>query len=653
MTRPRIAIAVAVLLLAGGWWIVASWRAAPGHDAPTVESAAEPIVPVGTTSTAPSAAAARGAATEAAPPTRTSASLPSVPSEPGVRVRVVRQDGRPVAGVAVELRASLAGHSDDGEVAEARTDADGLATLAAKPEWAERMAMLEKMGQAKLDLAFAVVAEVTLPDAPRVVLGSEPRVEGTVELRLPPFGSLVVQVRDALGAPVGEGMVYLFWRAPGSGGGWERTGIPHAAVHAGEAHFALVPVGRELCLRPSASRSLQSGPDEVVPGPSRDGDVVTATVRYGAPWPHVVGTLLDESARPVTGQVSMALALVPLDAPPEFVPERKDASWRWEAVDAQGRFRVRASETAPAGKRRLLLVEQAVEGSEVVRATRADVPGVLPSGQDVDVGTLVLAPRAAERVLCAGRVVDAQGHGIAGAGVSAGHWDREAGRWVRLHQQNVRADGEGRFVVRSAADVPQTFLVSASVHGLVPAQVDGREGQQDLVLVLRRGGKLHARIAAPKGVPAHLLVGRIVDAQGRSREPNQFAGAFGADGLAPGRYEVVVRIAQSNWEIARVRGIEVRADEAVDDERLAPIDVAGTCRALRLRLVDAARQPIGGTKLRVEDETGRGLQVETDADGRVLVVVPATAATFRLRLADGRTATAGALDDEQLVILPD
>jgi len=565
-------------------------------------------------------------------------------AEPGIAVQVVGQDGRPVEDAGVALECALPG-SESRDSVRARTDARGCATLR-PPEQVLRMA-------ARFDaqLEFAVVADVPLLDAPRVDLGRTPRSAEPVVLRLPPFGSVEVAVHDADGAPTDAAIaVALFWRTPGSEEPWDRIGTPRAHARGGRARLPIVPLGKELLLRSSGSPGRQAGPDVVVPGPRRDGEVVRAAVRLGAPRTFLVGRVVDERGEPVTRPVAMAVAFLPADAPADFVPERGTLTWRRQEIDAEGRFRMAVTGSAAGPDRRpVLLADHAVEGSEVVLAARAPLPHALPPGQDVDIGTLVLRPKAEERPLCSGRVVDGAGKPVDGARVSAGFWDRDGGRWVALHRQPVRTDRDGRFTVRTTIAPPEEFWVSATVRDLVPARLATHPGAGDLLLVLARGGSLRARIAAPAGFPLHLLVGRIVDPQGRTREPDQFAGRFGADQLVPGTYEVVVCVADSRWEVTRVRGVEVRAGERASDARLGAIDVGGACRVLTLRLVDDARQPVADQRVRIGDASG-DVSVPVQR-GKVLAVVPATPSSFTVLLADGRRGTALAQDGDQVVVV--
>lgn len=215
----------------------------------------------------------------------------------------------------------------------------------------------------------------------------------------------------------------------------------------------------------------------------------------------------------------------------------------------------------------------------------------------------------------------------------------------------MRTSPDGAFTVRSTKPAPPTFTLSASLHPRVPAQIEIAEGATGLELVLAPGGKLTARIVA-EGVSPMYLVGVIEAASGRRHEPNQAVGRFGADNLAAGRYAVVVRIAQSSWELLRIDGIDVPAGGMAKDARLDRIDVGPLCRTLRLRLVDANQAPLAEQRCEVRDAQGRGLVTTSGRDGRLHLAVPRAADRLTVSLEGDRRGTAVGQDAEQIVVIP-
>jgi hypothetical protein len=178
---------------------------------------------------------------------------------------------------------------------------------------------------------------------------------------------------------------------------------------------------------------------------------------------------------------------------------------------------------------------------------------------------------------------------------------------------------------------PDTFQVSAGANRHVGVTVEATPGARGLELVLSVGGTLRARAAVPEGVPPQLLVGRI-----GKREPNQFAGRFGADGLAPGRHDVTVRIAGTGWEVGRVDGVVVPAGGTADDARLDGIPVA--CRSRRLRVIGIDDRPVADAAVRIDGPAGRGGSFRSDRDGRVVAAAPTSIEAFVVRGPDGASA---------------
>lgn len=622
----RWSLIVATLLLALAMW--AGEQAAP----PNVSKASDPV-------SAPANGPSSPANIDAAPSPRTAAA-PAIPGD-GVVVHAIDGSGRGVADIPVEIVCSLPAMAGEQSVAAARTDAAGYAVLVADA------ARLQRLREAGIDATFRVVAAILSPTPPHALLGAQPVAAGIVTLQLPDSGTVIVHVQDAQGQAIDDGGdVFLFWRQPG-GSAWDRIGTPRAPSRGGTAQL-MVPLGKQLLLRASGTEALQSG-EVVVMGPVGAGEVVTTELRLGLPWARVVGRLVDEAgARIASDRLQVGIGVVAADAPADLP---KQSSGGWVQLDAQGRFSVRAPVQAPPGKRFCLVAEDRDTRRETVRKATVALPAVLASGVDFDVGDVVLAG-AAERLLCSGRVVDGAGAPIALAEVAAGYWDRDAGRWVALHRQRVRSAEDGSFAIHSAVPAPERFSLSAAANGRVRAELQIGGGSEGLQLVLPRGGSLQARITAPAGVPAMKLVGAVIDAEGRRREPDQFGGSLRVDGLAPGLYDVVVRIADSPWELLTVRGIAVAEGQRSDDPRLASIDVGDRCRALHLLLRDASGAPRMQLRARIVDGQDRGVSMQTDRDGRALVVVPRAATGFALVTADGRRIAVAAQDEEQTLVLP-
>lgn len=155
-------------------------------------------------------------------------------------------------------------------------------------------------------------------------------------------------------------------------------------------------------------------------------------------------------------------------------------------------------------------------------------------GADTDVGELTLVASATWR----GRVVDVEGHPIAGARVQR---RRDAG-WPSTAAQWVASDADGRFVVEHVDSAPEAYLVRAdgfaeehpSIGGSdLPASVTLRRGSLVTVQAVYADGK-----PSPGGLLRALLAGTgdednetlrwiMIDDRGR-----------GAVRLPPGRWRI-------------------------------------------------------------------------------------------------------------------
>ena len=639
MSPPlRWLLAVGALLLA--LLALSQWHGGAVRPPDTTD----PASPQRASTAAPPTPPAADDDTAASLPQRTEAP-PPIPRD-GVLVHTVDGADRGVADVPVKLIWFLPGTPGEQRLAFARTDAAGYAALVGEEETRRRLR------EAGLDVEFTVVADIPSPTPPRAVLGAQPTAAEVVTLRLPDAGTVVVRVLDAMGQPIDDGGdVFLFWREPGSNARWDRIGTPRAPSRGGTAQLGIVPLHKQLLLRASGTGTLQSG-EAIVAGPMHAAEVVTAELRLGLPWAIVTGRLVDETGAVIqSDRLLVGLGTVALDAEATAAPPAAQTSLGWQKLDERGRFRLRAPQEAPPGKRFALVAEDRATTREGVRRAVVALPAALASGAEFDVGDVVLQGPA-ERLLCSGRVLDDTGAPVALADVTAGYWDKDLGRWVSLHRQRVRCDPDGRFEIRTAQPAPAQFSLSAAATGRVRAKLEISEGAADLLLVLARGGSLQALIKAPTGVPAHFLVGALVDADGNRREPDQFAGRFLVEGLAPGSYDVVVRIAGSPWELLRIAAIDVVAGQQAADPRLSPIDVGDRCRALRLLLVDGQHRPRANLRLSLVDAQGHGVETRTDREGHAFVVVPRGPVGFALLADDGRRIAVMAQDEEQTIVLP-
>jgi hypothetical protein len=531
-------------------------------------------------------------------------------------------DRTPRAGIEVVVDGHVPGISGSPQkIAHAETGADGIARIAFADDSFARLALLG------VAMRFRVHADVPLPEPPAADLGADPRRHAPVELVLPESGSLDVRILDRQGEPVdGQSLVYLFWRAPGSDARFERQGQPFARAVDGVARFPIAPLGMELRLDATGGERHASGSAEAL-GPRRAGERVAIDLRLGPLLSELTATVVDETgAVRADTKLALGLALVDANAAAGAVPDDAWRDTRWRSTDAQGRLRERFRLEPEPGRRRVLLVEQddrhGRSGGSRVRRAVVPLLGDFPGGVPVDLGTIRLVPEPEPTFLAEGRVVDADGAPFANAWVSAGYWDRDAGKWQALQHDRVQSGADGRFTVLTELAPPESFTLGASAHRHVPANVTIGPGARDVLLTLHKGGTLSGVIRAGPGVPTHLFAAKIRGPDGAGGSPNMFAGAFGYDTLPGGTYSVEAIVHGTSWVLARIDGVVVPPGGVALDPRLSPIDVSDRCAALRLLVEGPDGEPLVEQHVWIEDEARNGGSFRTDDVGRLLAIVP-------------------------------
>lgn len=349
------------------------------------------------------------------------------------------------------------------------------------------------------------------------------------------------------------------------------------AVTGAEGRFEIrqIPVGaRDLLIEaPGFARAQELG--IAFPAAAGSQELGTFVLQPGVA---VRGRVVDGAGRPLP-EVSVAAA-----------PSRAEAGpWAGPAdpalTDGQGRFEL--PDLRP-GDRLDLTARKTGYAPSRLRGLRA------PTGEPV---TLVLERAAA----ISGRVVDAEGHGVAEAWVQLDEARGEiasAGVPTFFEQSlhGATADAEGAFQFSAVA--PGKILLRAHRDDYQPSAARTLEIQpgrslEKVELVLERGAVITGRIARPDGLP-------VPGAHVRVREPGQrgvwteflFAdsdgeGIYRLDGVPLRRQRVEAFDALG----ARVsREIEVRPGDNSLDLVLEP------GRQVRGRVVDASGRPVAGAR---------------------------------------------------------
>jgi len=577
-----------------------------------------------------------------------------------IRVRVVDAAGRPAAGVPVLLTARRAADAASehvlGRVATAGADAE-----ARFPRPTE---LLERAGAHGASVRLVASCDLPLADGPRVelepaALGPEP-----VVLALPPTGSVVAAVRPA--EPDAPVRVRLGWRvAGGDAPGWSRAHVAHVDTRAGDARFERVGLGLDLELVAHAVDHATRTATARVTGPRGAGEEVRVELELGPPWPVVTGRALDGAGAPIAG--ASLRASLRLSTDPEG-REHATQSLGRIGTDADGRFRVTIRAPLPPGGSRVLWLERG-EGRTAARPSGDDASGSIDlgyaleppadaswasgasgafgaagtdgtEGAAVDVGDVVLA---LEPVLVGGRVEDPSGRPLADAWIAVRARATPGGPWTVLQPSRRIVDASGRFEVRGR-ERPVELWVDASRDGLRAARVVGvSAGRDDLVLALGEAGRVEGRVVHDPDIPVDALHVELTGACGpRDKNLAEGMGSFAFGSLAPGEAELHVRTQETDWPVAHVPGLWVRAGETLDDPRLDPIDVRGELVRVALVLAKDDGTPLAREQVRARDAGGRGGYLVTDELGRLVVVAPRGLGTLWLE-APGHRAVETAL----------
>lgn len=429
-------------------------------------------------------------------------------SSPAPRWRVVwERDGRPAAGVSVQLRRH-----------------DALRNLT-------RPQLLRSDDAGLLASEDLAPGQYFLRRGPGEQVIARPGVDATLRLR--GRAGLQGQVLDANGAAVVGAEVWISVGAePEVGAVQTRSGVG--------GRFRLDGIGLHHFVAARAPGGAWSARYEVLP--AADG-VIELRLRLPAQSRDLGLQVLDPEGRPVAGaEVEAQVDLQPgetgrLDGTRSILPPPLSAQ-----TDAQGRLTLRGLRRR-AYQLRLRGPDLHTAPRQLRLAAEAAGPG--------------LVMRLARARAVAGRVVDSQGRGVAGARVISGPLRKAMTR-------TTLTDAAGRFVLRGVTRDRLMFFVRHGQHGRARvglAPFAGAEQELSRPIPLRRGVVAAGRLVDATGAPAgglHLDVysrGRICasgysDGEGRfcilnilGRAPFELHVRRGTD-LAPGLWRTGLGEAQ-------------------------------------------------------------------------------------------------------------
>lgn len=529
---------------------------------------------------------------------------------PGFRVhgRVTREsDGRPVAGATIKA-IQLGGHAWNHR-RDVQTDADGRYELRMPVSENVSLDVLPLVEQARdnLIVQFDGAGEARLDV--QVVEGIE--VVGRV--------TDAATGRPIAGATIGEGWTYRRTAVSDANGVYRLTGFGETGVY-------------ELYARAKGFGQAVDSP-ELIDARRRRLDFALKPARAAR------GRLIDAAGRAVAGARVAAVA-----------KGRSSAiDWSSAQSDADGRFT--CVDLVPE-LRHALLVHH-----EDFATVTYDFPPEEMSTRELDLGEIVLAPPG----LIAGRVLDAEGHGVASAALTLEGTNRDRRRLLAdpalrekevaepyVSEREAYADEEGRFWFGQVAEGDYTLAAHdtgrAPLEGLVLTLGAG-EQRTDVELVFAVGATLRGRVVDDAG----LALGNV-KVYAESEPPRRGTGTrlsvrSAADGtfelrdVPAGTYTLEVfpflpgSLPSSDplapWLYSALEGVPTDSEPVVFVVRRGEL-LQGVLR-------NAAGEPLYGYQLTIRDQDGNhGLGGSTDSEGRfTLGVEPGTTWTVEVSGPDG------------------
>jgi hypothetical protein len=191
----------------------------------------------------------------------------------------------------------------------------------------------------------------------------------------------------------------------------------------------------------------------------------------------------------------------------------------------------------------------------------------------------------------AGRVVDVGGNPVEGVRVvTSPSFHAELAALPALQSTS---DAEGRFVLREAEpeEIDFHLRIDSQEWRLVEA-IEARTGATDVVVRVRATATLALSLARPALAGNLVFELRRAGAEQVLSRANCDHGQVRFHGLDTGRYDV--RISLAGREVLRLDGIDLQPGAKAADPRLVDVDWLAAVRVAKVRLRDAAGDPVRG-----------------------------------------------------------
>jgi len=470
-------------------------------------------------------------------------------------IEVVDASGQPVAGAPVAVR-KTPDRRNQGGLWTGTTDASGRASLGA---------LAAELRSGSMFAAIDVLAR----DAPSVGFDvADPPVD-PIRLVMPACGSVTVDVRDALGAPVLVDTIGIGLdnSDPADKARWGQVEFAPETIAEGTAHFPFVGIGLDLEIR--ARRQAQFLTRKVR-GPRSVGKDVHVELMTGPALVVLAGRVVDESGLPLARRwMQFSSGGSPT------------GSWsRPIRTDPDGRFR--EVTPAQAGQPLRMTVSWTPLGTDAIAGNRAEsVLDVIDPPSELELGDIVA--RATQHV-ASGIVVDDLGRPVTDAFLSVEVADASDKTWRADSRYSSGIGSEGRFAIL-AVGRPDRLRIRAVRRNLVRgAAFEIAIGERNVRILLPRASEIAGTVLLDAGfAPAQIEV-RVTpvggpDRLGQEGERMQSKlavdGSFTLGGLQPGRVDVTFRANRQKAPLHTVAGVDLPPGGRATDGRLDAIDLRG------------------------------------------------------------------------------
>lgn len=503
------------------------------------------------------------------------ASSPELPTDlyvyedAALRVRVVDEQGGAQPGFEVALVCAGSNRFSN-EIATSATGDDGTVSIA-------NVGLLH----AKLASA-ALFARLRMPSDPPVEIPVDASAiaRGEVVLEVPVSGEIEFLVQRVDGTPWPDPVNLAVHVDRLDRGPYASVPNEWTSYTAVQSRLLLSHVALGLHVHARAQRLGFGSIHARALGPTRAGERTTfvLTIPESPETTVIAGRLLDELGAPVERARVVAAYGNP------FITRGISVL----KLDPRGAFQWRPSFAARAsGDLRLFFFTVTKDDAALDRCVTSELTAPLPPGT-IQLGELIVR---APPPLCGGRVVTADGRGIAGAELAL----VTQGAVVGISPQvlRTRSDVDGRFTIRGLLESPQIFVVGRA-EGFGETTIEFERERTDLTLVLQAAARIRGSIAPSERFRMDEILLRCDPTERKTSRtsasrtnPAHGSGAFAFTGLASGVFRVQVLVPPMVGAPLLLAEVGVRAGENVTLPQLEQVELDSRLHVFELRMRDS------------------------------------------------------------------